>query len=162
MTAEEAAAFREVVGQVNGDYQRLARLATNDELTSTERQVIDKATSVITTDLTFAAATDGHESRASALGRGGYEIAQQVYQEAVVNGENFGGGGLRGGGFGGGQGGVGNFNGPGGARGGSRRRSRRTCQHNDCSRGERAAVAALYAIWHPTRKLWMKHMPKPW
>jgi hypothetical protein len=92
MTAEEAAAFREVVGQVNGDYQRLARLATNDELTSTERQAIDKATFVITdlTRLSQQLPMDV-QSRASLLGRGGYEIAQQVFQEAINSG-NFGGG----------------------------------------------------------------------
>jgi hypothetical protein len=126
MTSEEAAAFREVVGQVNGDYQRLARLASNDKLTSTERQAIDKATSVIT-DLTRLSQQLPMDvsSRSALLGRGGYEIAQQMYQEAVANSENFGGGGFGAGGFGGGQGGVGNFNGPGapaaaagGARGG--------------------------------------------
>ena len=107
MTADEAAAFREVVGQANGDYQRSARLATNDELTSTERQAIDKATSLITdlTRLSQQLPMD-MQSRASALGRSGMEVAQQqgtLYGFATNPIE-------LGGGFAGGQAGFGNAN----------------------------------------------------
>ena len=48
MSDEEAAAFREVVKQVGGDYERLVSLATSDLLTPTERKAVDKATSVVT------------------------------------------------------------------------------------------------------------------
>ena len=48
MSNEEAAAFREVVKQVGGDYERLVSLATSDLLTPTERKAVDKATSVVT------------------------------------------------------------------------------------------------------------------
>jgi hypothetical protein len=107
MTTEEAAAFREVVGQANGDYERLARLAASDELTGTERQAIGKVTSVITdlNRLTEQLPMD-MQSRIAVRGRGGMEVAQQMAQEAMnrdfTNSANFGGGfgGQAAGGFG--------------------------------------------------------------
>ncbi|HEY2883055.1 MAG TPA: hypothetical protein VGJ15_11490 [Pirellulales bacterium] len=110
MTAEEAAAFREVVGQANGDYQRLARLATNDELTSTERRAIDKATSVITdlSRLSQQLPMD-MQSRIAVLGRGGMEVAQQIAQQPTYSG--FATNPIdRGGGFAGGQAALDNAN----------------------------------------------------
>ena len=110
MSADEAVAFREVVGQANGDYQRLARLAMNDELTSTERQAIDKATSLIAdlTRLSQQLPMD-MQSRIAVLGRGGMEVAQQMSQQGTLYG--FATNPIElGGGFAGGQAGFSNAN----------------------------------------------------
>ncbi len=83
MSAEEVAAFREVVQQANGDYERLVRLAASDELTAAERQSLGKATSVVTDlrRLTEQIPMD-MQTRTAVYGRGGYDLAQQMDQEA--------------------------------------------------------------------------------
>ena len=85
MSNEEAAAFREVVKQVGGDYERLVSLATSDLLTPTERKAVDKATSVVTDlrRLTEELPMDV-QTRVSVYGRAGAAMTRQLEREAIM------------------------------------------------------------------------------
>ncbi len=85
MSNEEVAAFREVVKQVGGDYERLVSLATSDLLTSTERKAVDKATSVVTDlrRLTEEMPMDV-QTRVSVYGRASAVMTRQLEQEAIL------------------------------------------------------------------------------
>jgi hypothetical protein len=85
MSNEEAAAFRDVVKQVAGDYERLVSLATSDLLTPTERKAVDKATSVVTDlrRLTEELPMDV-QTRVSVYGRAGAAMTRQLERDAIM------------------------------------------------------------------------------
>ena len=85
MSNEEAAAFREVVKQVGGDYERLVNLAASDLLTPTERKAVDKATSVVTDlrRLTEELPMD-MQTRVSVYGRASAAMTRQLERDAIM------------------------------------------------------------------------------
>ena len=88
MSNEEAAAFREVVKQAGGDYERLVSLATSDLLTPTERKTVEKATSVVTDlrRLTEQLPMDV-QTRVSVYGRAGAAMTRQLERDAIMAGQ---------------------------------------------------------------------------